>query len=173
MAHAPEAKREARRLYVIERLALPAIETAIGVKASTVSRWKREAKTAGDDWQLAREAHLIAGQGLDAIMAATAERYVAVATKALAAIERAIDACGEDEFADPEALVKSLTALSDGMAKMTASAGRLAPRISQLGVAQDVLRRLADFVERRFPEHGEAFVEILEPFGAELSEAFG
>ena len=142
MAHGPEKKREARRLYVIERRSLPTISKAIGVKPSTLSQWKRKAKAAGDDWQAAREAHLVAGQGLESIMAATAERFVQLATQLMNQIERAIDASPDGEIANPGELVQMMTALSDAMTKMVASAGKLAPKVSELGVAQDVVRRL-------------------------------
>ena len=36
----------------------------------------------------------------------------------------------------------------------------------------DVLKRMAEFIEKRFPQHKEAFVEILAPFGKELSSTY-
>ena len=170
MAHDPALRREARRRYVIERESLPTIERGIGVKASTVSRWKRDAKASGDDWELARKAHLVAGEGLGPIMAATAERFVTIASAQMDRIDELVRS--EDPPA-PETVVGMLTSLADSMSKAVGAAGRLAPHITQLGVAQDVLRRLAAFVEHEYPEHAPAFIEILEPFGVELASAYG
>ena len=172
MAHAPEKVREARRLFVVERMALPSIEVAIGVKASTVSRWKRKAKAGGDDWDLARKACLVAGEGLGPIMAATAERFVSIASQQMERID-ALREIESEESPAPEKIVSMLASLADSMTKAVGAAGRLAPHVTQLGVAQDVLARMADFVEREFPEHAPAFLEILEPFGAELTAAYG
>lgn len=169
MAHPADKKREARRRYVIERLSLPGVEAAIGVRASTISKWKREAKAGGDDWEQARKAHLVAGEGLESIMAATAERFVTLASTQMDRIDERLKA---EPDLDPAGVVMLLASLSDAMSKAVSAAGRLAPRISQLGVAQDVLQRQAAFVEARFPEHVEAFLEILKPFSLELAKAY-
>ncbi|MCY1707336.1 DUF1804 family protein [Pannonibacter sp. SL95] len=69
--------------------------------------------------------------------------------------------------------VKLMASLSDAFNKMVSSAGRVAPKLSELGVANDVLSRLAEFVRIEFPQHSSAFVEILEPFGDRLAEVYG
>ena len=170
MAHAPELKRQARQRYVVERMALPAIEAAIGVKASTLSQWKRAALSSGDDWEQARKAHLVAGEGLESIMSATAERFVTLASAQMDRIDEFVRA---NPDYPPNEIVGMLSSLSDAMTKAVSAAGRLAPRMSQLGVAEDVLRRQSAFIEQRYPQHAEAFVEILAPFGRELAEAYG
>lgn len=168
MAHAPEKRSEARRRFVIDRESLPAIEKAIGVKASTLSRWKRAAKASGDDWDMMRQAHLLAGDGLEAVVSGVAEQFATLAARMM---DRLRD-IAKDEDVEPAALVTLMTQLSDATTKMVSSAGKLAPRISQLGVAHDVLERLAEFTAREYPEHGEAIVELLEPFAAELTRAY-
>ena len=55
---------------------------------------------------------------------------------------------------------------------MAASAKRFAPKVSELGVAQDVMAKLLDFVREEFPHHSAAILEIIEPFGARLTEIY-
>ena len=169
MAHDPALRREARRRYVIERESLPTIERTIGVKQSTLSRWKRDGAASGDDWALARKAQLLAGEGLEATVAEVTEQFALLAAKMMDRIKE----IAKDDEVDPRQLVAMMTQLSDATTKMVRSAGRLAPRMSELGIAQDVLRRLITFVEREYPEHGAAVVEIVEPFGADLAKAYG
>ncbi len=65
-----------------------------------------------------------------------------------------------------------MVALGDAMVKVTASAGKLAPRISELGVAQSVVDHLVAFVQEQFPEHVSVVEEILVPFGERIRSAF-
>ncbi len=62
-----------------------------------------------------------------------------------------------------------LVSLSDAMTKMAASAKRFAPKVSELGVAQDVMAKLLEFVRETFPQHTAAILEIIEPFGEHLA----
>ena len=66
-----------------------------------------------------------------------------------------------------------MASLSDAFNKMVASAGRVAPKISELGVANDVLQRQAEFIREFYPQHAAAFLEIIEPFGERLVEVYG
>lgn len=166
MAHDPAHKREARRRYVIERQSLPTIEAALGVKQSTLSRWKREALAAGDDWEQFRKAHLVAGEGIESVLAATVEDFVMFAQATMLKLK-------STEEAEPAASIDMLAKIADATGKMVAASGRLAPRLSELGIAQDVLARLANWIGDRYPEHANAFVEILPEFGASLAEAYG
>jgi len=166
MAHGLDKKREARRRYVIERQSLPTIAAALGTSEGSVSRWKREAKAVGDDWHARRQAHLIAGEGLESVVAATVEDFVMLAQSTVGALKL-------DDELSAEKKAQLLASLADAMGKMVASAGRLAPKISELGVAQDVIRRLSTFIAEHHPEHGIAFLEILEPFGASIADAYG
>lgn len=68
--------------------------------------------------------------------------------------------------------VGMLVSLSDAMTKMAASAKRFAPKVSELGVAQDVMAKLLDFVRDQFPQHAAAILEIIEPFGERLAEIY-
>jgi hypothetical protein len=165
MAQNEDKKRQARKRYIYERQSVPTIRLALGVSESSVRRWKRDAKAAGDDWDVARSATMLAGDGLESVVAAVVEDFVILFQATVEQIKSA-------ENMDAGARVKLMASLSDAFNKMVASAGRVAPKISELGVANDVLQRMAAFVQENYPQHGEAFVEILEPFGEQLAGVY-
>ncbi|SDQ17742.1 DUF1804 family protein [Pseudovibrio sp. Tun.PSC04-5.I4] len=161
-----DQKRKARRLFILERQAIPTVAFTIGVSESTLRRWKKEAATNGDNWDVARSANALAGEGLEAVVATVVEDFV---TMFQMTIEQ-IKASGEIE---PPEKVKLMASLSDAFNKMVSSAGRVAPKLSELGIAQDVLQRLAEFIQKHHPSHAQIFLEVLEPFGDYLAEAYG
>lgn len=164
MAHGADKKREVRKAYVFARQSAPMIAATLGVSEGTIRRWKREAREAGDDWDRARAANTLAGEGLDALVAQVVEDFVVL-------YQATIDDVKEEEGLKAEDRVKLLASLADAFNKTLASAGKASPKLSALGIANDVLRRLGEFVARRYPQHGAAILEILEPFAAELAEA--
>lgn len=161
MAASDDTRRKARSDYVYRRMTGATIAAAYGISAATFSRWKKAAKAAGDDWDIARSASVIAGEGMEAVVSSVLEDFMIMAQSLLDEIKN-----GELPM---EAKVRNLVALADAMTKMTASAGKLAPKISELGVAQDVMRQLLDFVRQNFPQHASAILEIVEPFGESLA----
>ncbi|MDR6952663.1 transposase-like protein [Ancylobacter sp. 3268] len=165
MAHDDAKKRGARRAYVMERRPLPTVAIIVGVPETTLRRWKREARDAGDDWDTARAASMVSGDGLDTLLAEVVEDYV-VQHKAT------IDALKDDRDLRAGDKAKILASLADSFNKTIGAAGRISPQISQLGVAMDVLKRLGDFIARKYPAHVPAFIEIIEPFGETLPEAY-
>ncbi len=62
MAHKDDKKREARRQFVHDQQTAPMIAVTVGVSEATVRRWKRDAKQNGDNWDIARAAHVMAGE---------------------------------------------------------------------------------------------------------------
>jgi hypothetical protein len=165
-----EIKRKARALFVFERKTLAMIAEELGRSSQTISRWKSKALADGDDWSRSRQAHLIAGEGLDVVVMHTAENFVMLGSK----ITEILSTFDEDAK-DPVEIQKRVTmmaSLADSMNKMTSAAGKLAPKISKLGVAQDVIEYLIEFVQERHPDHAEAILEVLEPFGKEIAEAY-
>ena len=159
-----DLKRKARSDYVFRRMMQSTIAAAYGISEATVGRWKKAAKDAGDDWDKARTAHVIAGEGMEAVVSTVVEDFMIQAQAIL------------DEIKDGDPTTKEkvgmLVALSDAMTKMTSSARKLAPKISELGVAQDVMGKLLDFVKEHFPQHAHVILEIIEPFGERLSEIY-
>ncbi len=165
MAHSAEKRREARKAYIYERLTIPAVALKVGVPAATIRRWKRAAKQAGDDWDAARAAVMLSGEGLEAVVSTVVEEFVLQFHAALEMLKR--------EDIAPDERVKLMAQLSDAFNKMVGAAGRVAPKISQLSVALDVLRRLGEYIREHHPDEAETFLAILEPFGEQLAEAYG
>lgn len=161
---ADEKRRKARSDYVFRRMMQSTIAVTLGVSEATVGRWKKAAKEAGDDWDKARSAHVLAGEGVEVVVSTVVEDFMIQAQSIL-------DEIKDGNHTAPEK-VSMLVALSDAMTKMAASAKRFAPKVSELGVAQDVMAKLLDFVREEFPHHSAAILEIIEPFGARLTEIY-
>jgi hypothetical protein len=50
---------------------------------------------------------------------------------------------------------------------------KAAPELGRYAVATELMADLAEFVAKRFPQHRAAFIELLEPFGAYVSQKYG
>lgn len=159
-----ETRRKARSDYVYRRMMQSTIAAAYGISEATVGRWKKAAREAGDDWDKARTAHVIAGEGVEVVVSSGVEDFMIQA-------QAILDEIKDGEHTTQEK-VAMLVSLSDAMTKMAASAKRFAPKVSELGVAQDVMAKLLDFVRQEFPHHAAAILEIIEPFGERLAEIY-
>nr|WP_321482223.1 DUF1804 family protein [uncultured Cohaesibacter sp.] len=144
MAHKDEKRTDARRAYIRDQQSVPVIALSIGVSEATVRRWKRDAKQNGDNWDVARAAHMMAGEGLETVVSGVVEQFVTL-------FKATIEQLQDDGNLSPEERVKAMASLSDAFNKMVASAGRVAPKISELGVANDVLQRQAEFIREFYP----------------------
>lgn len=164
MSNRDDLKRKVRSDYVFRRMMQSTIAAAYGISEATVGRWKKSAKDAGDDWDKARTAHVIAGEGMEAVVSTVVEDFMIQAQAILDEIK--------DGNHSTQEKVGMLVSLSDAMTKMTSSARKLAPKISELGVAQDVMGKLLDFVKENFPQHAHVILEIIEPFGERLAEIY-
>ena len=164
MAYTADQRKKAREASVFKRQSPPTISLAIGVPPTTIRRWKSDALRKGDDWGVARSANLIAGQGLEAVVMTVVEDFVMLTHASMDDIK--------GSTSDVDTKVKQLASLADSMTKAVAAAARVTPKISELGVAQDVLQRMSSFVAENYPQHADAFLEILEPFGHEIVGAY-
>ncbi|WP_156443145.1 DUF1804 family protein, partial [Burkholderia sp. RF4-BP95] len=63
MAYPKEVRDKVRRAFVFDRLSLEVAAMKSGVNYSTARRWKDDARAAGDDWDKAQAAQLMAGGG--------------------------------------------------------------------------------------------------------------
>lgn len=165
MAHGDDTRRKARASYIFKRLAVPVIAVELGVSAATIRRWKRKAKAAGDDWDAARAAVMLSGEGLETVVSAVVEEFTIQ-------FHAALEMLKSGDIA-PDERVKLMASLSDAFNKMVGAAGRVAPKISQLSVALDVLRRLGEYIREHHPDQAETFLAALEPFGEQLAEVYG
>ncbi|MEP3298564.1 MAG: DUF1804 family protein [Pseudoruegeria sp.] len=159
-----DKRRKARSDYIYRRFTAATIAAANGVSETTVGRWKKAAKKQGDDWDTARTAHVIAGEGVEAVVSTVVEDFMIQAQSILDEIKN-----GDHNVKEK---VDMLVSISDAMTKMAASAKRFAPKVSELGVAQDVMGKLLKFVKEEFPQHAETILEIIEPFAERLAEVY-
>lgn len=164
MAHDDTTRRRARVLYVHERKPLPMIALELSVPERTIRRWKAESQEKGDNWDEARAAASIAGDGLEGFMTEVIENFATLYRASLEDLKAATDIPLSDR-------VKMYASLADSFNKTVNSAGRIAPRISELGVAMNVLNQLADYIARYHPDAAPVLLEVLEPFGEHLAES--
>lgn len=164
MASDSDIRRKARSDYVYRRMTGATIALSLNISQATFGRWKKAAKEDGDDWDMARSAAVIAGEGLDTVISSVVEDFVIMAQALLEEVK--------SEKLTLDQKIKHMVALGDAMVKVTASAGKLAPKISELGVAQSVVQHLIAFVQEQFPQHISVVQEILIPFGDRIASAF-
>lgn len=165
MAHSPETRAAVRRSYVYERLPLEAAAERNGVAYNTVRRWKRAAQAEGDDWDRARAAARMAQGGLGEVTQQVLEDFSQL-------FQSTIEQIRDGEH-DGISKAEALSRLSDAYTKTMAAAAKGSPEIGRLAVALDVLERLAQYVHQHYPQHATALATVLEPFGDELSQAYG
>lgn len=166
MAHGEDSRRAVKAAFVFDQLSLEMAALKVGVPFATVRNWKRSAKQAGDDWDKARGAQLIAGGGIEDIVRQMIAAVVQQAQSTMESIQL-------DTGIPPGDRVKMITSLADSLNKMVAAGKRFMPETDKLAVATDVAKRMAEFVREHYPQHAPAFAEILGPFGDELARAYG
>lgn len=166
MAHAPEVRQKLRARYIHDGQGLEQAAQRLGISPRTASRWKQEAAEAGDDWDRARSASLLAGEGAEAVSRAVLEDFLKLFQSTIADIKR------HDKL-KPLEKAEGLSRLSDAYVKTMRCIQKTSPELSRLAVASEVLQLLAKFVRENHPQHGQAFLEVLEPFGEELVKVYG
>lgn len=167
MAHPPETRAALRREY-IGGLPLEQASDKVGVPYGTARKWYAEAKANGDDWDKFQAASLmVSGGGIEQAMG----RIIAAGLiRCEALLEKISDP--EAEIKPAEA-VKAMATLGDTVAKLRASGKSLMPEADKLGIAMDVLKRLAAYIQENHPQQAGAFAELLPVFGEELARAYG
>jgi DNA-binding PucR family transcriptional regulator len=166
MAHGEDIRRAVRAAFIFQQLGLEVAALKSGVPIATAKRWKRDALAAGDDWEKARAAQMIAGGGIEDVVRQT----LAVVVQQVQATVETIQASPD---MPPAEKVKALSSLADAYNKLMAASRRLMPETDRLAVGMDVMRRLGEFIRAQHPRHGAAFAEVLEPFADELARAYG
>lgn len=167
MAHGDGARADLRKAYIYDRLELPAAADKVGISLSTARRWKSDADVDGDDWEKARTAARLAGDGRQSVAEMILNDYLILH-----------QSCIEDVKAsttiDPLKKAEVLSRLADAFNKTMAAVGKASPELSRLAVATDVIQRLAAFIKRKKPtvEVLEFLIDTLEEFTVELSRDF-
>ena len=165
MAHPPEKRQALRGLYVHKGLGLDAAARSLVVSGRTATRWKQEAADAGDDWDKARAANLLAGEGAEAVSRAVLESFLTLFQTTMESIQNA--------ELKPLEKAEAMSRLADAYTKTTKAIQRSAPELNRLAVSSEVLQHFAKFVKAKFPQHASALLEILEPFGEHLVGLYG
>lgn len=166
MAHSDDTRRAVRSAFIFEQLGLEVAALKHGVPTGTARRWIREAKLAGDDWEKARSAQLIAGGGIEDVVRQTLAVVVQQVQATVDTIQAATDMA-------PGEKVKALASLADAYNKLTAVSRRMMPETDRLAIAMDVIKRFGEFTAKRKPALAGEFVELIEGFGEELARAYG
>lgn len=166
MAHPRETRKAVRNAYVYQRLALEAAAASLGVNVSTAQRWKREAADSGDNWDDARDAVVFSDEDLTRRMRESLERY-------LRNVNKVMDALDANQNLGIVVQADLITKVGYWNERALSGYKRLLPEIAELAVAMEVLQRLASFISEKYPQHAGAFLELLEPFGGELSRVYG
>ncbi|ANQ83690.1 hypothetical protein dqs_0614 [Azoarcus olearius] len=166
MAHPDDTRRAVRAGYVFDQLGLEVAAVKEGVPVATARRWKAEAKKAGDDWDRARGAQLLAGGGIEDVVRQTLAVVVQQVQATVESINLATDM-------DPATKVQMLASLADAYHKLMAVSKRLMPETDKLAIAMDVLKRFGEFIAKRKPALAGEFVEQIEAFGDEIARAYG
>jgi hypothetical protein len=164
MAYGPEVRSSVRTNF-IHGNDLKGAATLFGVSYETARNWKRDDKERGDDWDKAKAAYRLSNSDLDAMTAAIIERFVFLFETTISQIE-------EDDKITPLEKAEAISRLSDAYQKTVKAAKSSSRELSALSVALDVLKRLAQFIEEKFPQYKEPFVEVLAPFGKELTRTY-
>ncbi len=163
----PQSTRDAvRRAYVFDRLSLEIAAAKVGVSYATVTRWKAASAKAGDDWDKAQAAQLLSGGGIEE-----------VARQMLAGLvmqyQTTMDEVNASTDIKPALKVQMLASLADAYNKTVSASKRILPETSELATAMQVIQKLAEFIQDKYPKHASTFVQILEPFGELLSKELG
>lgn len=166
MAHSPEIKRALRGAYVHQSMTLESAAERSSISLGTATRWKREAKAEGDDWDKARAACMMSADGTEAVMQAVLEEFIQVFKSGIDELKSPKDGMPISPIARADAIVK----LSDGFSKVMATARKFSPEVNKLALGMDVIKLLAEFIGERYPQHAAAFIEVLEPFGQHLTQ---
>ena len=167
MAHPRAVKQVVKTAYVHKRLSMKRAAAEAGVSYRTAMAWKEQAADIGDDWDRGRAAATLANEGSGAIAAQVLHDFLLQYEYTLESLRLA-----DAEAIPPIQRAEVLSRLTDSFHKTIAAHAKLQPEISRLAVAMDVTQRLSSFIRALYPQHAGAFLEILEPFGEELTRAY-
>lgn len=166
MAKPAEVRAKVRKHYVFDRISLEQAAKLADVTYSTAKRWKNKAAEDGDDWDKVKSASALAGGDIEQLSQQ-------ILTEMLVQFNSVLELIKADAEMPAVQRVELLSSLMDNIHKSMSAMRRFLPETNALAIGMQVLRGMAEFVQTRFPQHGAAFVEILEPFGDELARILG
>lgn len=165
MAHATEKRTQLRGLYVYQRLPMETACKKLSVPKTTANRWKQDAFDKGDDWDTARAAVALGDETFSNLSKKLLEDY-------LLQHQATMNLLRDDTKLTARERAETLASMSDSFNKTMNSFKRLSPEINRQSIGLDVLQRLAGFAQTKHPQHVQALLELLEPFGEELSRVY-
>jgi hypothetical protein len=161
MAKSADIRTRVRKHYVFDRLSLEQAAKLADVSYTTAKRWKEKAQTDGDDWEKLRSASSLAGGDIEQLSQQ-------ILTEMLVQFNATLDLIKADEEMAAVTRVELLSSLMDNIHKSMSAMKKFLPEANSLSIGMTVIRGLAEFVQNKYPQHGAALVEILEPFGEVL-----
>lgn len=158
MAKSADVRAQVRKSYVFDRLSLEQSAKLAAVAYTTAKRWKEKAAAEGDDWDKLRSAATLAGGDVEQLSQQ-------ILTEMLVQFNAVLEQIKANTEMPATTRVDLLSSLMDNIHKSLAAMRKFLPEANSLSIGMTVLRGLVEFVQERFPQHGPALVEILEPFG--------
>lgn len=165
MAHDEKVRACVRRYYVFDRFTLEQSAQKAGVAFGTARRWKSQALSKGDDWDKARDVHIMAGGEMNEISQSLLAGFILQ-------YRSTMDELQENTELSPKDKVMLLSALADSFTKMTAASKRILPDISELACAMRTLELFGSYIQQHYPQLVEAFIEALDGFGPLVDKEF-
>jgi Protein of unknown function (DUF1804) len=165
MAHPPESRAAVRRLYVVDRQPLEVAAERVGVPHSTARKWKNVDAASGDDWDRARAASALSSSGASTVAQLVLHDFLVLH-------QATVEALSADGTISPLARAEAMSRLADAFTKTISAVAKAAPDLGAFAVATEILQMQADFVRTHYPQHIEAFLEVLPPFGTVLAQRF-
>ncbi|SDY24434.1 DUF1804 family protein [Nitrosomonas sp. Nm58] len=166
MAHSPETTSAVRSAYVYEALNLEAISDRFNMPRSTITRWKKAALKNGDNWDRARAAARLSGEGAEAVTAAVLEDFMLLFQSTMEDVKNSQDIKPLDK-------AEVLSRISDAYSKTMNAVTKGNPKLDKLSFAADMLRDLVQFIQTYYPQHAVAMEEVLLPFGESIGKRYG
>ena len=163
MAHPAEIKNNLRHSYVSELLALSVAAMKFNVAEGTARRWKAEAKTAGDDWDLARAASRRSKGPVGEFSVDFIEEFTLQINETFLLLNT------KKESLTLEKRTKILNSLTDMLSKVMKLSGG-SKKLEKRTIATEVIKKLAAFVSSHHPEFTPNFVEILTAFAPRIDK---
>lgn len=165
MAHDVEVQKAVRAYYVFDRLSLEKSAEKAGVAFGTARRWKAQAEQAGDNWEKARDVHVMASGGIEHIAQGLLAGFLIKYRTLMTELEENSEMATADK-------VEALSALADSFAKMTASSKKLLPETSAMANAMRTIELLANIVKTQKPHLLPEFLEMFDELEKQIQREF-
>jgi hypothetical protein len=166
MGYTDETRHVLRAHYIYERMPLQTAADMAGVSYSCARTWKRKAAKAGDDWDKQRLLHSVSAEGVLGVARKTLEEY-------LIQHQATVEALRLDPEVSALDRATILCRLADSYDKVIRATKGMAPEVSKLSVAMEILKMLGNYIKKEYPQHADKLVEVLEPFGRLVTKSYG